>query len=352
MIIGSNVTTIEGYAFAASSQIKSIVVPDSVVSIGDHAFDGCSGLTSVSLGSGITYVGETIFPAYPKYQYTQEGSLLYLGNENNPYVYLADVDADDAKVITEITINERCRVIGEKALAWCKQITDVTIPNSVVAIGNNAFESCDKLNSVTVGDSLVWVGSSIFRNCSNMQYNQDGELLYIGNDSNPYVCVIDTTTDSVTEINVASGCKVIANSAFANRKQAKSATIPEGVVTIGKSAFNNCQKLSSVSFPNSLEVIGESAFVFATLREVTLTGNVKNIGKWAFSNCYYIQTITLGSNVETIGYVAFAGCQFLESFTYQGTMEEWNKININTSLFDTKVSMKTITCSNGTVTVE
>jgi hypothetical protein len=303
------------------------------------------------MGNNATYFWGSVFPTYSKLEYNKEGSLLYLGNEENPYLYLADVEATDAATITEIAINENCRIIGEKALAWCKSVTEISLPDSVVAICNNAFENCSSLTKVTVGDNLVFAGANLFYNSEKVQYNEDSDLLYIGSDFNPYVVVVGTTSKEITEINVANGCRVIANTAFTNCKQVKSATLPEGIVTIGKSAFNNCQKLSSVNFPNSVEVIGESAFVVSLLTEVDLGDNVTFIGKWAFSNCYYIRNITLGRKVERMEYAVFAGCKFLESFTYEGTVEEFKQIKIDV-LISWESSLNEISCLDGSLVID
>ena len=174
---------------------------------------------------------------------------------------------------------------------------------------------------------------------------------YIGNDNNPYVCVVREVDASITEITINSGCRVIANAAFVGCEQAKSATIPEGVVTIGKNAFNSCRKLSSVSFPNSLEVIGESAFVYCTFKDVSLTGNVKFIGQWAFSNCYYIENITLGRKVERMEYAVFASCKFLESFIYEGTVEEFKKIKVD-ALISWDAPLSEISCLDGSIVID
>ena len=348
VVIGDSVTEIAPYAFAACSKLISVVIPDSVTSIGENAFNGDSQIESFSIGSGISFIGDSAFPTYHSFQYNKIGSLLYLGNEDNPYACLFDVE--NPADLTEATIDSNCRMIAEKAFSGCKKLTEISLPDSVAVIGNNAFENCNNLTNVTVGNGLVYVGSSLFKNANNVQYNEVDDVKYIGNSSNPYCVAVSGTSNTITDINIASGCQVIASAAFINYKQAKTATIPEGVVTIGKNAFNNCQSLTTVSFPNSLITIGENAFVYAVIREVNLTGQIKTIGKWAFSNCYYIENVTIGANVETIGYVAFAGCKFLESFIYQGTVDSWNKIYM-TTLFDSKVTLGEISCLDGTVSL-
>ena len=98
-------------------------------------------------------------------QYYIEGNLKYLGNTNNPYLYLAGVTSTS---ITNATINENCKFIGADAFEDCDSLTSVTIPDSVTSIGYYAFYDCDSLTSVTIGNSVTSIGSYAFRDCDSL----------------------------------------------------------------------------------------------------------------------------------------------------------------------------------------
>ena len=91
-----------------------------------------------------------------------------------------------------------------------------------------------------------------------------------------------------------------------NNKLVTNLVIPESVTSIKAYAFSGCSGLTSVTIPNS----------------------VTSIGDWAFSGCSGITNITIPESVTSIGASAFRGCAWLDKIYYQGTAEDWNKIDI------------------------
>ena len=129
-------------AFSDCTSLTSVTIPNSVTSIGDSAFSGCSGL-----------------------KYNVFDNALYLGNESNPYVALIKAKST---AITNCTISDKCKVIYSCAFYNCSGLTSVTIPNSVTSIGSCAFYNCSGLTSVTIGNSVTSIGGSAFENCSGL----------------------------------------------------------------------------------------------------------------------------------------------------------------------------------------
>ena len=102
-----------------------------VTSIGEHAFDNCSGLTSVTIGNSVTSIGEHAF-------------FFCYG-------------------LTSVTIGNSVTSIGDGAFCGCSGLTSITIPNSVTSIGYNAFQNCSGLTSITIPNSVTSIG----------EYNQE-----------------------------------------------------------------------------------------------------------------------------------------------------------------------------------
>ena len=107
-----------------------------VTEIGDYAFTGCDGITSVSIPGNVTTIGEWAF-------YKCKG-------------------------ITSVTIPNSVTAIGEVAFAYCKGITSVSIPSSVTTIEQRTFEGCSALKSITLPNSIQEIGNGVFYFCYNL----------------------------------------------------------------------------------------------------------------------------------------------------------------------------------------
>ena len=127
---------INQYAFYEREDIISIIIPNSVTSIGDRAFCYCFGLASVTIGNSVTSIGDYAF--------------CYCDS------------------LTSVTIPDSVTSIGEWAFCYCDSLTSVTIPDSVTSIGYEAFYNCTGLTSVTIPDSVTSIGREAFWGCTSL----------------------------------------------------------------------------------------------------------------------------------------------------------------------------------------
>ena len=183
----------------------SVIIPNSVTSIGDGAFSHCSGLTSVIIPNSVTSIGESAFYGcvFARYNFVNNSTLT---SDNNWGATLYDEETEDGLVINDHTVR-KCR-------EWA---TSVTIPNSVTSIGNMAFYYCSGLTSVTIPNSVTSIGNQAFRYCSGL-----------------------------TSVTIPNSVTSIGNQAFFICKGLTSVTIPNSVISIGKEAFCGCIVLTSV----------------------------------------------------------------------------------------------------------
>ena len=337
-----------GYIFGASSfslnskhvpsSLKTVIISNDsgVTSIGNSAFSGCSGLTSITIPDSVTTIGDSAFYGCSGLSYNEYGDARYLGNENNKYVVLIKVKSKD---ITDCAINENCKVICSSAFYNCSGLTSITIPNSVTSIGSSAFEYCSGLTNVTIGDGVTSIGDLAFYNCSGLTSITipDG-VTSIGNSAFNYCSGLTSVTipDSVTSIG---------NSAFYGCSGLTSITIPGSVTSIGSAAFRDCGRLESITLPfigaelNGTEnthfgyIFGagsykeNSKYVPSSLKTVNISNDssVTSIGSYAFYNCSELTNVTIGNGVTSIYREAFEGCSGLtniiisDSVTYVGS---------------------------------
>ena len=166
--------------------------------LGDKVFEGCSGLTSLTLPSNITSIGESAFKG--------------------------------CSGLTNLTIPSGVTEIGESAFYGCSGLTSLTVPSSVTNIGYYAFKDCSRLTSLTIPSSVTWIGGSAFENCSGL-----------------------------TSLTIPSSVTSIGDAAFSGCSGLTSLVIPSSVTSIGESALRDCSGLTSLSIPSSVTSIGESA---------------------------------------------------------------------------------------------
>ena len=190
-------------AFDGCSGLTSLTIPSSVTSIGEYAFNGCSGLTSLTIPSSVTSIGEYAF--------------------------------NGCSGLTSLTIPSSVTSIGESAFYGCSGLTSLTIPSSVTSIGESAFFGCSGLTSLTIPSSVTSIGESAFYGCSGLT----------------------------------------------------SLTIPSSVTSIGESAFFGCSGLTSFTIPSSVTSIGWGAFCGCSgLTSIYVyTEKLPNMGSDVFDGC-------------------------------------------------------------------
>ena len=169
--------TVAGYP-SGNEPTGHLIIPKSVTydgisypvtSIGDMAFRGCSGLTSVTIPNSVTEIGQGAFGSCNGLTSikVESGNSVYDSRENcNAIIETATntLISGCKKTIIPNSVTS----IGDGAFEHCTGLTSVTIPNSVTSIGDGAFEHCTGLTSVTIPNSVTSIGDEAFRDCSGL----------------------------------------------------------------------------------------------------------------------------------------------------------------------------------------
>ena len=359
--IPDSVTSIGNYAFEGCTGLTSVTLGNSVKSIGESAFEGCTGLTSIYYTSGlagwcgINVYGKIVSDTRALYIGGKkvEGDLIIPDNVKsigygafngfsgltsitigNSVTSIGDRAFLNCTGLTSVTIGNNVTSIGDSAFSDCTGLTSIIIPNSVTSIGRSAFSGCSGLTSVTIGNSVTSIGNSAFDNTA-WYNNQPNGLVYAGKVAYKYKGTMPSNTSIVlkegtlsiglsafvdctglTSITIPDSVTNIGGSAFQGCTGLTSITIPDSVTSIGNSAFYNCSALTSITIPDSVTSIGDGAFLGCTgLTSATIGNSVTGIGNSAFSDCTGLTSITIPNSVTSIGDGAFLGCTGLTSVT-------------------------------------
>jgi len=395
--IPNSVTSIENWAFASCSSLTSITIPVNVKNIGYSAFENCTGLTAVNISDlnawcNISFSTLDSNPLYYAKNLYLKGVLVQELILPNSVTSIGERSFAGCSM-TSVTIPNSVNSIGNYAFEGCSGLTSVAIGNSVTSIGTGAFQNCIGLTSVTIPNSVTSIGNSAFAYCSGLtsvtNYATTPQTIttYVFRSVNISSCKLNVPAGSVkayknapiwrnfgtiqaiegdtpcTPISGTCGgnltwelsCDSVLtisgtgamtdfnstsdNPWYGHRNAIKSVIIGDGITSIGKGAFYNCSVLTSVTIGNSVKSIEQGAFQNCSvlpsivipnsvtsieygafkgctvLSSVTIGNSIKSLGDYAFENCSSLNSVTIPNSVTSIGYGAFGNCSGLASVT-------------------------------------
>lgn len=349
--IPNSIVTINSGAFSFCNQLSSVVLPSSITEIADRVFEYCNSITALSIPDNIISIGNHAF--------------------------------DCCRSLREIVLPENVTTIGDSAFHSCTSLESIKIPNSVVSIGDSVFSACLSLKSIHIPTSVRKIGKGVFSRCKKLvnislpehietfsaviNYESDGffsECASLQSITIPSGVIGDYAFKncvSLTSVTLGAGVTKIENDAFKGCSNLKEVEFRcEKLESIGSRAFENCSSLESISIPKSITRIDSSSFNGTKLyndannwknnvlyigdcliqAKKTITGNfhiiegTRLIAANAFSDCHELEDIYIPQTVVNIGTYAFFWTKLYKNEA------NWinNALYINDCLIDTKAN--------------
>ncbi|MBR5515911.1 MAG: leucine-rich repeat domain-containing protein [Clostridia bacterium] len=298
-----DITSVCAYAFAECNNLKSIVIPDSVTSLGYGVFSW-SGFTEVTIGDGVSIIPTESFDDCSYLVTLNLGAKVSTFEED--WIYssnLTTVNVDEAnqslssynnviynktktKIVycpsayscDEFEFLPTVTSIAEYAFKYNRTIKKLEIPGTVKSIGTKAFSSCSALESVIIPNSITYLVENMFSGCRNL----------------------------------------------------KDITLPEGFETLRAYSLSGLTSLETLTLPSTFKNINGYAFVnCSNLKELKLPYGTRFIGQYAFYGCNKLTELFVPASIETMHAYAFSKCDNLTVICMEGTFTHNFVVNNN-----------------------
>jgi len=263
VIIGNGVTAISDGAFNKCSSLESVTVGKNVSCIGTDAFRDCAKLKDIRIWDIAAWcMIDCTSNLYSNPFYYAEN--LYLDGElvedlviPDSVTSIAESAFEYCESIKSVTVPGTVTAIEKYAFEYCENLTDVTVSHGVTYIGDGAFKSCGNLENVSLPDSVTYIGNAVFSYTKlyNDKDNLEGKLLYIDNHliganvvhEDPYFDHSDVREEFI----VKEGTVTIASGVFSDGAFIYSVYLPESLTAVCDGAFSGCRRIADVYYGGS-----------------------------------------------------------------------------------------------------
>ena len=399
----NSITAIGSEAFKGCTSLETLTLPKELKSIGYNAFEECNlSYLSYELDSEIDFM-----------EITGKSNInvpLKIINPTGEYAFRFDVDNSIDAIpeycfsqcngLDTISLPEGISSIGKYSFANCTSLDEISIPKEVSAIGDCAFYNCSKLRTVSLQNGIKTIGASAFRDCSSLKSLlipssvesigsralegcKNLETLsvpFIGKTSANNGCLTDILEGNyiydyswfIKNLIITEGITNIPTRACSSYR-IQTLKLPNTITKIGKQSFDSCSSLKSIKFGNNLTKIESYAFRNIAITELFLPDSTTTIEEGAFYGCDHLKTISIPDNISALGESVFEhcnsleniylpnklkkipknmlkNCPLLEDISFDGTIEEWEKI-IKGEDWHSGVPATVVYCTDGNVAI-
>ncbi len=339
-----------------AQEIKKVILPEGLTSIGESAFSNCVNLKEISIPDSVVQIEYYAFrnTALTADSANWENSICYIdgwavevkkdlencvlgGNTRGIQMGIFDnrkelrtvtvLDGARAQIPEElfqrsenlesVRLSSGITKIGNYAFSECKNLKEVILPEGITCIDDYAFYGCTGLTEVVIPESVREFGYSIFEGCSALS------RVTLPNNLKEIPSAMFSGCTALQNIDIPSSVKTIEQYAFKGSGLLE-IDIPEGVSKIGGNAFRSCNNLRQFSMPDSVTILGENVFKECEiLEDVELSSNIENIALYMFSYCKNLKHLDIPEGVSNIDLEAFRGSGLVE-ISFPSTLKRIN----------------------------
>ena len=384
------VTAIADNAFAWGNLWGELIIPNSIVTIGESAFEGCSNLTGLTIGNSVVEIGNSAFCWCEGFtgSLTLGNSVTTIGN----YAFQDCSFTGDLNLPSSVTtigagafyncgftgslvIPNTIIAIGDYTFGWCEGFTgELVIPNSVNSIGYGAFVCCEGFTgSLVIPNSVATLGDYAFQGCTGFTGLTIGDAVTTIGEAVFQWC------SGFTTITIPNSVTTIGNGAFTGCEGLTTLNIPHSVTSIEGNPFSYCDGIVQITVEsgntvfdsrgncnaivetasntlvvgckntdvhNTVTTIGENAFEGCALALVVLPASVTAIEDFAYSNCSNLTSVNIPNHVVSIGEGVFSRCNGIEQITVEESNPVYDSRNNCNAIIETGSNTLIQGCKN------
>ena len=321
-------------------------------------YDIVNGKAVVVSGGSVMYSGDVVIPETVEF-----GGQHYVVDSIGEWAFNA------CSGLMSVKLPEKLRVIGRLAFVDCYGLTSISFPASLKVIGDGAFQNCDGLTSLSFPEGMTQIGDGAFQRCGRLEtlffpstmksidwgvFCESHENEYGGG---------ECTCDSIRRIEIKGIATWFNSNRFTERNHHVAApyadlyvngdlltdiVLPDTMARIRPALFYGCKKLHFVVFPNNLKVIDDCAFENCTgIENLELPQGLDSIKSSAFSRCKGVKYVNLPQELKYIGMMAFGSCTELISVSFPNKLE-----NIAYGAFESCKSLQSVVLPEGLKSIE
>lgn len=374
----------------------SVVFPNTITSIGNYAFGGCTNLSTITIPTNIESIEYYAFSDCPNITTVIYNAKDYSTNifNNNTSIKTVRFGNEVTRIpsafrgctaLTSVYIPNSVNMIDDYAFAGCTELTNIAIPNSVETIDWSAFSGCTALKAIEISkdnpayssidgvlfnkdatkliiypagkidssysipEGITEIYATAFSDCINLSVitipstyvrNDYFALAPFFNSYNDLISleriIVSDNNPTYTSIDgVLFDKKCTKLLLYPQAKTDTAYIIPNGITSIGQSAFAGSTALSSVTIPDSVESIEYASFSDSGIEEISIPKNIKRMGASIFRGCNKLKKATISEGIKAIPNETFTDCKNLKEINFPNSIEEIDSYSVyNTQWYD------------------
>ena len=310
--IPAGVTGMGDYAFYFCAGLTNVTIPNSVTNIGNWSFGSCKSLVHVGIGNSVASIGSSAF-----WSCDNLTSVVIPDSVTDIKDGIATIGSGGAfsfcPKLTDVTIGSGVTNIGDYTFVFCGRLSSIAIPDSVIQVGYGALLNCTDLRTITVGRNAVFL-DSFFAGCTSLVAINVNPLhtLYSSVDgvwfNKDQTTLIQYPPAKPGNYTIPNSVTNLGFAPFYGASGLNGITLNTNLTSVPDGSFEGCSSLTNVTLSQRITSIGASAFAGCTsLRYVTIPSSVVGLGNEAFAQCTSLVGVFFGGNAPALGQGVFGG---------------------------------------------